>query len=515
MHKDSLKSSTSDKFFLIYSLIATLTFILFNLNHHVFMWISLSCKPFIHGISNFKINFFILYSLILCILLLIKRGVKSPSLILLFKKLNFISIIMAMIIGFFTFLSLAQKLKLPLDRYMYHFKSHYVTINYFAHTHTTKLPMYYLAKILHLDSFNETCDTALPLAEYVNHFLIFALTLFTLTALACFIALAYDAITKWDKHKQWLVFIIYAFASGHIIKCLIDGGMFSYDLIPSMVAIHLLFSSHCPETLSATLNRNALRYLSILLSFIIIGSVFSRNEAMLQTPIGSIFFICIFALLFLILSVRIVEPCLQTDNQAPRQIKLILRIITLIFCCLYIIFYFNIHAIRDIDALMRRVQKNDRILYYSYRPHNNKEILPLVINYSSNMLNKRLADVYSELGENPFRNRNVAIISPDDSKGYGFIFVLKVLKSEDEVNLTPNDFIKIQVLQNLTKVSGKAFLLKVIFNKAMFPSLWEMKPSIIGENNRFAAFFFLNHYFLSCGIREYIIIPYYYQILPQ
>ena len=163
---------------------------------------------------------------------------------------------------------------------------------------------------------------------------------------------------------------------------------------------------------------------------------------------------------------------------------------------------------------MRRVQKNDRILYYSYRPHNNKEILPLVINYSPNMLNKKLADVYSELGENPFRNRNVAIISPDDSKAYGFIFVLKILKSEDEVNLTPNDFIKIQVLQNLSKVSEKAFLLKVIFNKTIFPSLWEIKPSMIGENNRFAVLFFLNHYFLSCGIKEYIIIPYYYQIVP-
>ena len=127
------------------------------------------------------------------------------------------------------------------------------------------------------------------------------------------------------------------------------------------------------------------------------------------------------------------------------------------------------------------------------------------------MLHKRIIDAYSELGENPFRNRNVAIISPDDSKAYGFIFVLKVLKSGDEVNLTPNNFVKIKVLQNLSKVSEKAFLLKVTFNKALFPSLWEIKPSVIGENNKFAVYYFLNHYFLSCGIKEYIIIPYYFQ----
>ena len=515
MPKNILKSSINDKFFLLFPIIAILTFVLFNLSHHAFIWIFLILKPFVHGISNFKINFFILYSLILCLLLLLKKGAKSPSLIPLFKRINFVSIILAMITGLLTFLSITQKLKLPLDKYAYHFKGHYVTINYFAHTHTTKLPLYYLTKILHLDRLNETCDTALPLAEYSNQFLVLSLSLFTLIALFCFISLAYDVITKWDKHKQWLVFIIYTFASGHIIKCLIDGGMFSYDLLPSIIAMHILFYSHSPESLLSIIKRNALRYLFILLSFIIIGSAFSRNEAVLQTPIGSIFFICIFTLLFLMLTVNIPPTAGNpaVDERLQRQMKPALRVTISIFCCLYLIFYLNMHSIRDINALMKKVKNNDKILYYSYQPPNNKEFLPRVIDYSLDMLNKRIADVYLELGENPFRNRNVSIISPDDSKAYGFIFVLKVLKSKDEVNLTPNKFMKIQVLQDLTKASDKAFLLKVAFNKALFPSLWEIKPSIIGENNRFAAFFFLNHYFLSCGIEEYIIIPYYYQIL--
>lgn len=432
-----------------------------------------------------------------------------------------------MITGLITFLGVAQKLRIPLDKYVYHFKEHYVTIDYFAHTHTTKLTMYYLAKLLRLDSFNDICDTALPLAGYVNPFLISALALFTLLALFCFIALAYEVITKWDKQKQGLVFITYAFASGHIIKCLIDGGMFSYDLIPSVIAIHLLFYSHCAGSLTALFKKNILRYLFILLSFIVIGSTISKNEAVLQTPISSLFFICVFALSFLFLSVKtgairnalspthtpsaIKSSHARTDGQMQKWISLTSKILTFIFCCLYIIFYFNIHATTDIYALMRKVQKDDRILCYSYPPNSPKRGLPLVNDLSSKMLGKKLADVYLELKENPFRNRNVAVISPEDSNAYGFIFVLKVLESGEEVRLESNDFIKIRVLQNLSKASEKAFLLKVAFNKTLFPSLWEMKPSVIGENNKFAAYYFLNHYFLSCGIKEYIIIPYYFQ----
>ena len=529
MMKNILRSSTREDFFSAYFLIALLAFLLFNLNRNASLWIFLILKPFIHGISNFKINFFGLYSLLLCLMLLIKKGIRSPRSVLLFKKINFTSVLLAMLTGLLTFLDMARNLKIPLDKYSYLFKDHYVTINYFAHTHTTKLVLYYLTKFLHLEGLNEICDTALPLAEYVNPLWILALSLLALTALFCFISLAYDVITKWDKQKQGLVFILYAFASGHVIKCLIDGGMFSYDLPPSLLAIHLLFGSHDPESLSALFKKNALRYLSVLLSFTIIGSIFSRNEALLQTPIGSLFFICLFALPFLILSVKtavshdvvssaygssaITPPYAQTGPQRRWQINLVPKILLGTFCCLYIIFYFNMHATTDLYALMRKAQKDDRILSYSYPPHNPKGFFPQVIDHSPEMLDKTLAAVYAELGENPFRNRNVVIIRPEDSKAYGFIFVLKVLKSEERVDLPPNDFMKIQVLQDLTKVSEKAFLLKVTFNKAMFPSLWEREPSMIGENNRFAVYFFLNHYFLSCGIKEYMIIPYYFQIL--
>jgi len=530
MSKNRPRLNLNDKFFAIYLLITIPIFILFNFNPHARTGLFLIFKPFIHGVSNFKMNFFILYSLVLCLALWIKKGIRSPRLITLFKNINFISVISSAILGLFTFLSLAHKLKIPLDKYSYHFKGHYVTINYFAHNHTTKLPLYYLTKLLHLDRLNEICDTALPLAEYVNPFLLCALAFFTSLALFCFISLVCDVITKWDKHRQWLVFILYAFASGHVLKCLIDGGMFSYDLLPSVIAIHLLFYAHDPESLSALFKKNVLRYLFIFLSSMIIGSAFSGNEALLQTPIGSLFFICIFVLLFLMLSVEtaasrdvlstthnpsaIKSPCPQADKPMRRRIKLASKVSLSIFCCLYIVFYFNIHATTDIYALMRKVQKNDRILHYSYRPDNPQKGLPLVSDQSLEMLNKKFVDVYSELGENPFRNRNTAIIRPEDSRAYGFIFALKILKSGEEVNLTPNDFVKIQILQNLSKVSENAFLLKVTFNKALFPSLWEMKPSIIGENNRFAAYFFLNHYFLSCGIKEYIMIPYYFQILP-
>ena len=53
-----------------------------------------------------------------------------------------------------------------------------------------------------------------------------------------------------------------------------------------------------------------------------------------------------------------------------------------------------------------------------------------------------------------------------------------------------------------------ALLMRVTFNQRFFPSLWETSGSIIAENNRFAALYYLNHYLRSHGISEYILIPF-------
>ena len=50
--------------------------------------------------------------------------------------------------------------------------------------------------------------------------------------------------------------------------------------------------------------------------------------------------------------------------------------------------------------------------------------------------------------------------------------------------------------------------MRVTFSRAWFPSLWQPGGSIITENNRFAALYYLDYYLKKNGIEEYIIIPF-------
>jgi len=500
--RDSLVkyNSNAKRPFIICFVLFVIFFILFNFSYTCSVWIFLILKPFMYGVSSFKINFFLVYTSILCSLFLLGGDFRIQRTIILFQRVNFTSIVLAALAGFWTFVSIVVKLQLPFGKYALHFKDYYHTINYFAHTHSTKVPMYFFVKVFNIEYLLEKFDTALPLAEYVDFYAVGFLTLFFLIALVSFFILVRPVIIRWERLYRFKIFLLYSFASCHILKSLIDGGPLSYGLWPSVIVIHILYHSNSIASLLATLKRYKWSYILAIILLCSFNTYVGRSEAMLQTLIGATFFICIYILFFL--------------SMVVKRVRLTKIILTTIICCAYSFLYLYMHTVRDVEAFMQKIQKEDKVLYYNY-PSLNTDIDSFsIINYSSEMLGKRVVDVYSELGENPFRNRNVGILKDGNAKKQeynGYIFRIKVLKSRDIVTLPSNDYIKIHNTISLSQISKKDFLLQISFNSKFFPSLWEMNPSAIYQNNKYAMLFYLNYYFASHGITEYVIIPYYYR----
>jgi hypothetical protein len=482
--------------FLICALLSILFIIVFNVNETFYFWNSIFLQPFIHGISSFKINLFVIYSCVLCLILAVPDRCERYHGTTLLKKIFFTGILLGSILGLCSFIDVVYKYQLPVGRYAFFFKDHYHTINDFTHLHTTKVLMYYAAQLIHINTIQERVDTAVALAPHVNGVVILLLSLCTIAVIICCILLVRPVVLQWGPHNNFIIFISYVFASFHTIKCFIDGGPFSYDFTPAVIALYLLFYSQDRDTLYSLMKSRLPACIVVLLLVNSLDVFISHESTLLQTPLGSLFHVCIYSLLLLLI----------LRKKMSRATTGILVSV----CVIYVLFYICFHASSDITALRYRIKDSDKVLQFRY-PSSFDMTSDLVINdYSSEMRGKMVIDVYKALGDNPFRNRNTAVFLGNASAMNGFIFGLIVLKSNETVDLTSNKFITFQQAIPSVKIK-KAVLLKVVFNTDFFPSLWELHNSTVTENNKFLALYYLNYYFIKQGITEYILIPYYYK----
>lgn len=132
-----------------------------------------------------------------------------------------------------------------------------------------------------------------------------------------------------------------------------------------------------------------------------------------------------------------------------------------------------------------------------------------VIDCSRDMRGKSVREAYEAMGENPLRNRNTAIAIRQKGQHdvRGFIFGLVVIRGEKTVHLASDEYISVGSVIASKRIKN-AVLMRVTFSQRFFPSLWETGGSIIADNNRFAALYYLHYYLKKNGIAEYILIPF-------
>ena len=131
--------------------------LLFNLNHGFQFWSFLVLRPFMHGISSFKINALCFYTVLLGLLLIFTTPGTAPAAEKLKKWLGAV-VGCASVTALLTFFQVTLKFNLPLDRYAHFFSNGQSTINDLSHFHTTKVVMYYAARLLGLDAVSERLD---------------------------------------------------------------------------------------------------------------------------------------------------------------------------------------------------------------------------------------------------------------------------------------------------------------------------------------------------------------------
>jgi hypothetical protein len=454
----------------------------------------LALSPFMYGVSQFKMVFLFSYVAFLSIVAFfpmpsIFHDGKFTRYMKIITATSVISGLLASLFGFFYFLRSNQ---LPLDRPITYYQSEFCSVSFFTHIHTGKTIIYEMLKALHLEDISRYSDAGLVFANKMPVFFTGLLGLSTLLAFLGFSLITPGAVALWGQPGRKIVFFIYAFAGAHILKCMVDGGPLSYDLLPSIMAMHIMSSSNDPISVVETIRRWRLKYLLVSTLFLVVIAAISPEDA-IQWAFGLFFFGAIYVMLFAVLTGR-------PTGKGPR--------FAIVSACLVVIsVYWVKNGLGRIADLYSPIGSNDRILKLV-----KGEGSPFIVDVTDKVTGVKL-DAYFSLHDSPIRNRNVAYIASGEEPYTGFIFILKMFGKISQHELSSDRYMHLDSMKTIEGFGNGAYLVKVSFDPETFPPLWSKNPSSILQNNRYFALTYLNDYFLRRGIADYaIILLYYYKV---
>lgn len=459
------------------------------------MWLTLLLRPLMHGVSIFKINFLLLF-ILLCGLagLLWSKSIlgQRPKWL---DRIAFSAIAIGATMGMISFFETSLRLGVPLNRHMYFFSHEFNSINYFAHIHTTKAGLHHLVTAIGLDGISQFADTGRALGAYVNRYLALTVLAAASVALVTLVVRARYLLIRWSGWRQAAILVLYSVSGSHVIKCIIDGGPLAYDFLPSALSLYLLLCHSQGEEIASVVRRLWFRILVIFVLFLALASTFSLDTALFVQPLQYAYFSSFLILLWL--------P-LVFDQIRSRYLVPAALVLSGIFG-----FYYYTHCIPDMIALNARVNENHKILKLGWQSAKepSKPAGSTISDITQWMLGKKLFQVYRDCGDDPLRNRNLVVKSADDARYTGFLFALRVLKSNQEMKLESNDQIKFLGAAQPVIGNDSTFVFRIRLDPHLFPSLWRDSPTLRDQNNDFAVFYYLNRYFSSRGLTDYVLIP--------
>jgi hypothetical protein len=122
---------------------------------------------------------------------------------------------------------------------------------------------------------------------------------------------------------------------------------------------------------------------------------------------------------------------------------------------------------------------------------------------------EKVLHLYKTLGENPYRNRHVAMIHPKKRKAYGILAQITFLEFEKkEVALRVFEIFHLKLTEE--DLNRKSFHGEIAFDPSYFPVLSHAEGGGItqlDENHKFVMYYFLNRFFYHSGVKEYILTP--------
>jgi len=471
-------------------------FIIVNSDTELSVWVALILRPFMHGVSLFKTNFLLFFLLIVAALEFFPAIVPSKKTVTGTFRITLFAVSAAGLMGMATFWELTTRMHVPLDRYAYYFDNGYVSINHFAHLHVTKAGLYHLVTALGLGEIANHADTGLPFAGLVNPAVAVTILILAAVTMIALIVAAPAVMRTWSGKNRIFAIILYALAASHTVKCQIDGGPLSYDFLPSVVVTLLMLSCARGESLSGAVKKYWSRILVATLIFLFIIATFSPDIALVLQPQQYLFFYGIYFLLLI--------PLLQL-----RLNKFLPRLIG-VLAAGWCLFYYYQQTIPDILILQSRLSSQATVSLID--PENAAlNGAPKIRDVSSASPGKRIAGVYRVHAQKALRNRTLLIKTPGDSQYGGFLFALRLLRADSILHFENDPQLTFHGITAAGANSDSLYVFRVEFGSEFFPSLWTESPSIVDENNKFAAMFYLDLYFRRHGLREYLLVPLYYE----
>jgi hypothetical protein len=486
------------KSFFIAIIIALTLLAVVNSGTNLSVWTVLALRPFMHGVSLFKTDFLLVFLLLAAIGSIFEPTLPRRTLSAYYRAM-IAAVLIGSAVGMATFLSLAAKLHLPLSKYAYFFSDGYNSINQFAHLHVTKAGLFHLLTFLGLGQIASHADTGEPFAIYINPALSVAVLLAAAVALFLLLFAAATVIRAWQGWRRVVALIVYSLAGSHTVKCLIDGGPLAHDFLPSIITLCLMFLHAGGRELPVLLKKYWLRITLVVILFLTMISLFSPDVALVVQPQQYGFFFGVYIVLMVML---------VADIRCKSWLALII-VPCLVWCG---VFYY-IHTVPDIAALNRRVAEDDRVYVHGIVTSSGDTPMQSVDEITDVRDGERIIDAYLRNGENPLRNRALMIKTEGKSPYSGFLFALRILKSDSVLNLCSTKYLTIRGFTSTGESNDSVFVFRVNFDPTLFPSFWQSESTIIDENNKFAMLYFLNSYFAEHGIHDYVLVPLYYEDL--
>ena len=294
-----------------------------------------------------------------------------------------------------------------------------------------------------------------------------------------------------------------------IIKCLSDGGPFAYDFLVGIGVIYLLMHSKNPVELKGFLRRRWKVFLWGSLGILSLEFLIDPSLGIITYTVeNGLFIFAVYCFIYL-LTVR--------DALRNRILKWsFLATLTLILSYAVTMRY-SIY----IKPFLANLDEGTEIHYFYYKENDLPGRLKgSRVKFDSSFLSiysfsikkkekEKVLHLYEALGENPYRNRHIAIIIPKKRRAYGILAKIIFLEFEQkEVALRVPGIFDIKLKEE--DLNRKSFQGEIAFDPSYFPVLSHAeggKITQLDENHKFVMYYFLNRFFLHSGVKEYVLVP--------
>jgi hypothetical protein len=462
---------------------------------------------FVHGVSGGKVYFLLTYSTVVFFFLFLKGEKKRIYRSMKIWWAGRFIVLLGMLASLGSYIHYIIAYDLPVEAYHYHFRGIYNSVNYFPHIHTSKLYLYKIGSLLGLERALENMDDGRAFVNIVPAFYPYVTLGSTLLIIFLSFFFIQEIVNRWEGRNKVSVSILTVLSFNAIIKCLSDGGPFAYDFLVAIGIMHILMHTESPEELKAFLidRWKFFWWVSLgILSF----------EFLIDPSLGIITYTLENGLLILSIYFFICFIIIR-NTLINRWLKWVF-LATLIFSLSYSVYArYSIY----IKPFLVHLDEGTQIHYFYYKDNRLPKYLKRSrVIFDSGFLNiysflterrESVLHLYKTLGENPYRNRHVAIISPKKRKAYGIFSKIIFLEFEKrEVALRVSHIFDLKLTEE--DLSQKRFRAEIAFNPSYFPVLSHAeggKITQLDENHKFVMYYFLNRFFEDSGIKEYILTP--------